>query len=234
MSSDQNQILEAILQELKNITAELQLLRRELKVQLSVKPDEAVLATSSGQVAESPDETEEESALAVYDWLIAKGITVKNYREQSTVDMVFDQLATFLGERFKNLSRVHECIRRSLSTGSSFKLNLSSASQAEIADSTQFCTMLHSYAFLSSYKYNKYTKTIYAIPQRVGKVINFFNGGWFERYIYLRILSLLSQNRLEFTCLLNPQITFSNGDDFCNGPIDRYQPLYHKIKSNQR
>ena len=214
MSSDQNQILEAILQELKNITAELQLLRRELKVQLSVKPDEAVLATSSGQVAESPDETEEESALAVYDWLIAKGITVKNYREQSTVDMVFDQLATFLGERFKNLSRVHECIRRSLSTGSSFKLNLSSASQAEIADSTQFCTMLHSYAFLSSYKYNKYTKTIYAIPQRVGKVINFFNGGWFERYIYLRILSLLSQNRLEFTCLLNPQITFSNGDDF--------------------
>lgn len=214
MSSEQNQILEAILQELKIITAELQLLRSELKVQPSIRLDEAVLATTPGQVVESPDETEIESALAVYDWLIAKGITVKNYREQSTADMVFDQLAAFLGERFENLSRVHECIRRSLSTGSSFTLNLSSSSQAEIADSTQFCTMLHSYAFLSSYKYNKYTKTIYAIPQRVGKVINFFTGGWFERYIYLRILSLLSQNRLEFTCLINPQIIFSNGDDF--------------------
>ena len=214
MSSEQNQILETILQELKNITAELQLLRSELKVQPSVKPDEAVLATSPGQVAESLDEIEEESALAVYDWLRDKGITVKNYREQSTADVVFDQLAAFLGERFKNLSRVHECIRRSLSTGSSFTLNLSSGSQTEIADSTQFCTMLYSYAFLSSYKYNKLTKTIYATPQRVGKVINFFTGGWFERYIYLRILSLLSQNKLEFTCLLNPQITFSNGDDF--------------------
>lgn len=214
MSNEQNQILEAILQELKTITAELQLLRSELKVQSFPRLDETASATPLEQVVESPDETEEESALAVYDWLIAKGITVKNYREQSAADTVFDQLAVFLGERFENLSRIHESIRRSLSTGSSFTLNLSSSRQEEIADSTQFCTMLSSYAFLSSYKYNKYTKTIYAAPQRVGKVINFFTGGWFERYIYLRILSLLSQNRLEFTCLLNPQITFSNGDDF--------------------
>lgn len=214
MSDEQNQILEAILQELKTITAELQLLRSELKVQTSSRVDESVSATALEQVVESPDTTEEESALAVYDWLIAKGITVKNYREQSAADTVFDQLAIFLGERFENLARVHESIRRSLSTGSSFTLNLSSSRQEEIADSTQFCTMLSSYAFLSSYKYNKYTKTIYAVPQRVGKVINFFTGGWFERYIYLRILSLLSQSRLEFTCLLNPQITFPNGDDF--------------------
>jgi len=103
MSNEQNQILETILQELKNITAELQLLRSELKVQPYVKTDEAVLATSPGQVAESLDETEEESALAVYDWLRDKGITVKNYREQSTADMVFDQLAAFLGERFKRV-----------------------------------------------------------------------------------------------------------------------------------
>ena len=74
--------------------------------------------------------------------------------------------------------------------------------------------MLSSYAFLSAYKYTKHTKTIYAAPQRVGTVINFFTGGWFERYIYFRIHSLLSQNRLEFTDLLNPQITFFNGDDF--------------------
>lgn len=214
MSSEQNQILEAILQELKAITAELQLLTNDLKGQSSLRLDKTVSATPLEQVVESPDETEEENALAVYDWLIAKGITVKNYREQSAADTVFDQLAVFLGERFKNLLRVHEFIRRNLSTGSSFTLNLSSSRQEEIADSTQFCTMLSSYAFLSSYKYNKYTKTIYATPQRVGRVINFFTGGWFERYIYLRILSLLSQNGLEFTCLLNPQITFPNGDDF--------------------
>lgn len=121
MSSEQNQILEAILQELKIITAELQLLRSELKVQPSIRLDETVLATTPGQVVESHDETEEESALAVYDWLFAKGITVKNYREQSTADMVFDQLAAFLGERFENLSRVHECIRRSFQQGAALR-----------------------------------------------------------------------------------------------------------------
>ena len=43
--------------------------------------------------------------------------------------------------------------------------------------------MLKTYALLSFYKYNKDTKTIYAVPQRIGKIINFFTGGWFERYI---------------------------------------------------
>lgn len=215
MNVEQNQILEAILQELKTITATLQLLRSEFKAQhFPHGTDEAISGMSPEQIAESHDETEEESALAVYDWLTAKGITVKSYREQGAADEIFDQLAVFLGERFGNLERLHEFIRRYLSDGSSFKLDLSSRSQEEIADSTQFCAKLNSYAFLASYKYNKYTKTIYATPQRVGRVINFFTGGWFERYAYLRISSLLSQDQLEFTCLPNPQIIFQNGDDF--------------------
>jgi len=213
MSNEQSQILEAIFQELKTIKTELQLLRSELKVQSSCKVDQAISATSTDEVFESSNENEE-GKLPVYDWLTDRGITVKNYRKQSGADAVFDQLAVFLGERFENLKRIHEAIRRSLSTERPFTLNLSSRCQEEIADSTQFCQMLNSYAFLSSYRYNRFTKIIDATPQRDGKVINFFTGGWFERYVYLRILSLLSQNGLEFTCLLNPQIAFSNGDDF--------------------
>jgi len=212
MSNEQSQILEAILQELKTIRSELQLLRGELKVQPSSKFDEAVPATPPEQVVELSNENKE--GKSAVDWLTTKGITVKKYREQSAADEVFDELAVFLGERFKNLKRIHEAIRRSLSTGSRFTLNLSSSRQEEIADLTQFCTMLKSYAFLSSYSYNRNTKIIYATPQRVGNVTNFFTGGWFERYVYLKILSFLSQNGLEFTCLLNPQIAFPNGDDF--------------------
>ncbi|GIV87380.1 MAG: hypothetical protein KatS3mg054_1409 [Chloroflexus sp.] len=214
MNNEQNQILTAMLQELKRITEELQLLRSELKVQPSPRVEEAIPSISPEQVIESPNEIEKESVLAVHDWLIAKGITVRNYREQSADDKVFDQLAVFLGTKFKNLSSVYEIIKRNLSTGSSFTLNISSKSKEEIASSTKFCSMLNSYAFLSSYNYNKSTKTIHATPQRVGKIIKFFNGEWFERYIYLTILSLLSQSRLKFTCLLNPKITFSSGNDF--------------------
>lgn len=184
MSSEQYQILIAILQELKSITAELRLLRSALQASLSARLAEVSSESLLEQMAEPSNKAIEESSLEVYDWLTAKGITVKNYRDQSAADAIFDQLAVFLGERFANLARLYEAIKRNLSTGSSFALNLSSSRQVEIADATQFCTMLSSYAFLSSYKYNKLTKTIYAAPQRDGKVINFFTGGWFERYIY--------------------------------------------------
>jgi hypothetical protein len=123
-------------------------------------------------------------------------------------------MATFLGERFDSLVSLHDQIRRNLSTGSSFTLNLASSSQEEIANSTQLCTWLHRYAFLSSYKYNSHSKTIYAAPQRVGRVINFFTGGWFERFVFLKVSSLLSQNDLEYVHLANPQISLPNGDDF--------------------
>lgn len=150
----------------------------------------------------------------VLRWLAGRGITVKNHREDSSAEAIYDQLAVFLGDRFHNLLRLHEYIRRSLSTGESFRLNLASRPQEEIADSTQFCTMLNSYAFLAAYKYNRVTKTLYAAPQRVGNVINFFTGGWFERYIFLKIHTLLSVQKREFCHLVNPQITFANGDDF--------------------
>lgn len=120
MNGELNQILEAILQELKTIREELQFLKSKLTLQPFSKFNKALSATSFEQLVESYDETEEENALALYDWLSARKVTVKNYHQE------------------------------------------------EIADSTQFCNMLNSYAFLSSYRYNKHTKTY--MPSRKGLV----------------------------------------------------------------
>ncbi|NJN81263.1 MAG: hypothetical protein HC802_02545 [Caldilineaceae bacterium] len=210
----QTRLLEAILQELRSATTELRLLRNELERQPTFQNfDEKYSDSQPTQDAKPEDETKKD-ALAVYDWLTAKGITVRNYHERNAADIVYDQMARFLGERFGNVSRVYEYIKRSLSTGKSFSLNLASSSQNEIADSTQFCDMLSKHAFLASYNYNKKSKTIYANPQRDGKVINFVNGGWFERYAHLSVCTLLKRQNLAYTCLFNPQISFQNGDDF--------------------
>lgn len=168
-------------------------------------------------VADESDSTssrEEDAFLSMFDWLASRDITVKNHKQQKDTDEIFDRLAIFLGERFDSLVNLHDQIRRNLSNGSSFTLNLASSSQEEIANSTQLCTWLHQYAFLSSYRYNKYSKTIHAAPQRVGRVINFFTGGWFERFIFLKVSSFLSQKGLDYVWLINPQITLPNGDDF--------------------
>lgn len=208
MNSEQNHILEFILDELKNIRAELQLLRQELREKSSDNPDVAQENLSPS------NNNDKKNILTVQDWIANRGITVKHYREQSAADAVFDRLATFLGEHFRTLSRFYEALKRSLISGNSVTLNVASSGQKELAELTQFCTMLHSYAFLSSYKYNKNTKTIFASPNRTGIIINFFTGEWFERYVYLKISSLISQNGNDFTVLINPKITFPNGGDF--------------------
>ena len=215
MNTGQEGILEAMLIQLKEISKEIKALRRELnQAKLSNSPKTIESDNSDTTGGKSTQEEEEEAFLSVFNWLYNRGITVKNYKQQQTADEIFDKLATFLGERFDSLERLHDQIRRNLSTGGNFTVNLSSSSQEEIANSTQLCTWLYKYAFLSSYKYNSYSKTIYAAPQRIGKVINFFTGGWFERFVFLKVNSLLSQNNLEYVYLLNPQISLSNGDDF--------------------
>jgi len=211
----QEGILESILQELKCISKEIRALRETLSATAPVLPTmERSIEPAGAEMPAVVAEPEEEAFLTVFNWLSSRGITVKNYKQQDTTDAVFDRLAVFLGERFASLKRLHDQIRKHLSTGGSFTLNLASSSQEEIANSTQFCTWLHQYAFLSSYRYNRYSKTIYAAPQRVGKVINFFTGGWFERFVFIKVASLLSQSGVTYVHLLNPQISLPNGDDF--------------------
>lgn len=245
MSVELHQTIEAILQELKTITAELRLLRDGLEartsgtdaVQTAPADDMDALAqvgkTESKEV--SDEKTGSEHRPTALEWLADRGITVKDSREQHAADPVFDKLALLLGTRFKTLASLHEVIRRNLSKGTSFTLNLSSKSQDEITDTTQFCTLLNDYAFISSYRYTSSTKTINATPQRTGQVINFFTGGWFERYIYQRVFSLLKEQRKQLTYLLNPRITFSTGDDF---ELDLFflvedEPLWVECKTGE-
>jgi hypothetical protein len=171
-------------------------------------------SAESNGVTEDPNAQPEEQGSAILAWLNTLSISLKDYRQPEASDNIFDQLSLFLGNHFRKLFRLHDSIRKNLTTGNPFSLNLSTRSQDEIIFSTQFANTLKDYAFLSSYRYNKETKTIYATPQRVGKVINFFNGGWFERFIFLKIASLLSHHNLQYEYLNNPKISLSNGDVF--------------------
>jgi hypothetical protein len=224
MSTNHGGILEAVLLELKHLNQEIQALRADL-AQLKVHAPPPDMTTTGGngggthdpQAAEAREEEEvdnDTTFLTLTDWLASRDITVKNHRREQATDEIFDRLATFLGERFDSIQTLHDQIRRNLSNGGNFTLNLSSSSQEEIANTTQLCTWLHEYAFLSSYNYNNTSKTLYAAPQRVGRVINFFNGGWFERFVTLKVSAMLAERGLDASHLANPQIVLPNGDNF--------------------
>ena len=165
---------EIILQELKSVAAEL----REIKYQTAeIKTHDNLSSDSSAQKSDysaqtydeetiSDESKEGESASAVMDWLAAHEINIKKYSQPDMADNVLNELSNFIGERYENVARLLEKIRKNLSTGSGFSLKLSDRTLSEISDSTNLCVKLNNYAFLSTYQYNKYNRTIYATPQR--------------------------------------------------------------------
>ncbi|AFZ45186.1 hypothetical protein PCC7418_3064 [Halothece sp. PCC 7418] len=168
----------------------------------------------------SPSETEPEARETMADdqvvinWLINQGITVQNYHIPDENEEIFNKLATYLGDKYSDLSYFYIQLKRSFSKGQNLSVNLASRSKTEITYTTQFCNRMSDYAFLSSYQYDRKNKMLYASPQKKGLVINFITGGWFERFVYLSLCQLLQENDQVYQSILNPQIVLQNGEDF--------------------
>lgn len=93
--------------------------------------------------------------------------------------------------------------------------------QKEMAAVCQFANNLHEAALLEQYKYLKSPNyiikaktTSYPLAQ------NFFSGKWLERFVFLSAKKAVDsvaaslEKELDFSYLLNPQISLPNGDDF--------------------
>lgn len=154
------------------------------------------------------------SSQPVITWLTQQGITVQNYHEADENEEIFNKLATYLGDKYADLSYFYKHLKRSFSKGNNLSLNLASRSKTEITYTTQFCSQMSDYAFLASYQYDRRKKMLYASPQKTGLVINFITGGWFERFIYLSLCQLIRANKKSYESVINPQIILQNGEDF--------------------
>ncbi|MDH7604267.1 MAG: hypothetical protein QHH13_05135 [Melioribacter sp.] len=225
MSNEQTNILELILDELMQIRSDIHKLILVLMQTTDNKNgpikkninENTENSSSSKKVNDdniAENEIEDKNLSSIYYWLMSRGITIINYKSLNNNDHVHDKLSLFLGNRFENLVLFHDGIRRCLSNGNVLRLNLYDYPQSVISDTTQFCTWLYEYAYLSSYRYIRQTRTILAQPQRIPKVINFLNGEWFERFIFLKLNSFFSQNKIKFSHLQNIQVTLPNGNQF--------------------
>ncbi|NOZ85724.1 MAG: hypothetical protein GXP49_05595 [Deltaproteobacteria bacterium] len=78
---------------------------------------------------------------------------------------------------------------------------------------------MHQIAFLEEYKYLKSPKFyLFAKVNSIPRALNFFSGGWLERYVKTTIeesIKLASHPiKLNYSYLKNPQIVLPNGNDF--------------------
>jgi hypothetical protein len=152
-------------------------------------------------------------------WLADRGISIKTKREESPLDEAFDRLCLFLGQRFESLGPFYNAVKQSLNTGGAKTLDLTGAPSHVISDTVQFAHMLLDHGFLADSEYirNTQRRLLRFVPQSHGQVINFFTGGWLERYV---LQTVRERVRVHFgqdaepRFLLNPQVLLPDGSDF--------------------
>ena len=151
------------------------------------------------------------------DKLKDNNITVKTYVDKEDENTSMDYISKFMGMRYSDIKTVYEAMKHHLNKPHGFHLDLKNASQNEISASCQLCNNLYQIAFLSEYKYDKSPKYfIHATPNKIPIAINFLTGHWLEIFIRRIVQESLQSlpTDIEYTYLINPQITLPNGDDF--------------------
>ncbi|TBH21091.1 hypothetical protein ETP66_04555 [Thermus thermamylovorans] len=163
--------------------------------------------------AKAPEVPRPKRVPSLEAWLKGLGLQVaKRPQEEEEKEKVLTRLALFLGDRYPSLERLYERLKQSLSTKRQFELSLSEASQEEIANSTQFCTLLKQYALLTSYHYKSEERRLRAKASTEGWVQNFLTGGWLERYVAERVRKLLRSKNLPHEVAVGYQVTLPGGE----------------------
>lgn len=226
MAENNRGILEQILYELQMVRKEFHDLRNLIKqdadFEESVNEIPIENKVNKEENKTSDNITEEVKILAdketgeykkendVEKWILER---VENFEKRNTNIYTFlDEVALFIGNNYNDLRYFFHYLKSSLSYGGRFNVNFSDRTQNEISASTQLCNKLMEKTLLESYYYKN--KQIKAKVQELGKIHNFFTGRWFERYIFIKFTSFLSQNNLSYNLLENVHIELPNHDTF--------------------
>ncbi|MFN3362258.1 MAG: hypothetical protein ACK421_12675 [Pseudanabaenaceae cyanobacterium] len=132
-------------------------------------------------------------------------------------DIVLDDIALFMGDKYPAIQKLYDRIKSSMNLGHSVCLNLQNEPQAHISAMCQMSQFLYEIAFLEEYRYQKSPKYILSVkPSRIPEALNFFAGRWLERYMKAKFVRLLQEQlgTEQYSFLMNPQIILPNGDDF--------------------
>lgn len=153
----------------------------------------------------------------IKDYLLSRGITIKHIPVEDEADEVLNRISIFIGNRYNLIRPFLEQIKYKMNSGGTIRMDLKNNTQEEVSSICQLAADLHKIAFLEEYTYLKSPKyLLFAKPNRIPKVLNFFSGKWLERFILSQVVSLIKQvdPNIKFSYISNPQVKLPNGDDF--------------------
>ena len=157
--------------------------------------------------------TDETQFKPIVDWFDKKGIILDVDVKKIDTQGFFDEIAVALGENYELLKVVNERIKKTQRKGyNSVTIAISNYSQKEIQALTKYCKELYDFSFVTKYFYNKAEKRIHLTLQQSPGVVGFFNGEWFEWFVFMKLLVLFYEKKIPFSALRSFKIHFPNED----------------------
>lgn len=180
------------------------------------------LRTLNGHRASAPEPIESPSAdvreappAQIQQFLAQAGVTVRSIGAPEPQDEVLDRLAVYMGTRYPYIKQVYQFIKRSLSSGETFTLNMTNCDTRCVTYSTQLCTELRKLALLEQYEYRRAPQyRLIARPSRAPVAHNFFSGGWLERFTRHHLSELFRTANVPFEVAHNVHVALPQGRDF--------------------
>ena len=149
----------------------------------------------------------------IIDWFGKKKIILDIDTKTIDTQGFFDEVAVALGENYGLLKNINEPIKRAQRKGhGSVSIPISNYSQKEVQALTQYSKTLYDFSFVAKYFYNKQDKRIHLTLQKAPSILNFFNGEWFEWFVFMKLLVLFYEKKIPFSALRSFKVHFPNED----------------------
>ncbi len=206
--------VEKLLEKFLSQRKELTLLQREcITVDEVYNTDETQASLGEIDLFNTTALTEHHQFVPIIDWFKKKKIQISVDPKQLDTTGFYDEIAVALGNNYDTLKEVSEKIKRIQKKGYvNLNLPLSKKSQKEVREVVEFCQNLYEYAFVAKYFYQKDEKIIRLTLQTIPTIINFFNGIWFEWFVFIKTTEYLRDKKCSFACSRNITVTFTNED----------------------
>jgi hypothetical protein len=144
-------------------------------------------------------------------WFAARQLKARPDLAQVDTTGFFDEAALIIGDNYSVLRGPLETIRHAYRQDWTW-VNIDLASRAAQEKATLKSTLreLYGHTFFGRYTYHKQKDAMGLMLQTARPIRRFFDGGWLEWWAFMRLLELLLDNGLEFSCARGLQIELQN------------------------
>jgi hypothetical protein len=181
-------------------------------------PPPAATPTNNGPVPDGagPPATANGGESFLQNFLRRRQVAIAEIPDLGEADDVLDNLARLLGDNFEVCRTFYRRLKSTLSDSRGLRLDLKGRPGAEINFNVQFATRLHKIGFLADCHYRKApVSELYVKVSRLPAALNFLSGGWLERYLRVRVVTLLRRGRSGRPCevLAGVKVVLPGGAD---------------------